>query len=265
MTLPSLSSSSDVLAAFDTLDRLLCLFPSNTSVDFMNLVLAAAKRAVGALGDNLARLLPPNDTPVPASAASADALASLGTLTERLILTVLPMFTKCNRKQTRKGKLTAEWNDAALYEILGGITGVLLLPLIRSFAPLSMDFLSALLPTCKKTQKPSTDPSVGSTSLPTDVRPNAFAMLDKIATALESFSASAVVGIHSIVRRIKHVVIVETARELHALYEGSRPPAATDQALAAGAPSNTPPRSGRAQGSADRASANPGQIGRAHV
>ena len=258
VTLPRLSSSSDVLAAFDTLDRLLFIFPSNTSADFKKLVLTAAKRAVGALGDNLVRLLPPNDTPVPAS--SVDALAALGTLAERLILTVLPIFAKCGHKQTRKSKLAAEWNDTALYEILGGITGLLLLPLVRCFAPLSMDFLSALLSTCKKTKKPPAEPSVGSTPLPTDIRPDAFAMLDKIAAALESFSASAVVGTHSIVRRIKHVVIVETARELHTLFEENRLFVATPQAPAAGVPSPALPRSGRTRGSADRASANPGRL-----
>lgn len=254
VVLPSLSSSSDVLTAFDTLDRLLFLYPGNTSADSTNLVLAAAKRAVDALGDNLARLLPPNEVPVPSSAG--DTLASLGTLMERLMLTVLPIFTKCGRKQSPKNKVIAEWNDIALYELLGGITRVLLLPLVRSFAPLSTDYLFALLHARKKTQKPSTESSVGSAPLPTDIRPDAFAMLDKIVTTLESFSASVVVGPHSLVRRIKHVVIIETARELHDLYEGSRPFTPSDK----GVPSSAPPRSGRTRGSADRASANPRRL-----
>ena len=254
VALPSLSASSDVLTAFDTLDRLLFLYPGNTSADFTNLVLAAAKRAVGALGDNLAQLLPPNDVPVPSSAG--ETIASLGILIERLTLAVLPIFTKCPRRQSRTNKDTTAWNDFALYELLGGISGVLLLPLVRSFAPLSTGFLSALLPACNKRQEPSTGSSIGSAPLPTDIRPDAFAMFDKIVSTLESFSASAVTGTDSMVRRIKHVVIIEAARELHDLYKDDRPSAASDM----GGPSTATLRSGRTRGPADRASANPRRL-----
>jgi len=181
------------------------------------------------------RLLPPNAV----SPSAADALDALGTLAERLIITVLPLFkVEPDRKQKRKaGALAApEWNYAALDEILGRIATVLLLPLVRSFAPLSTNFLSALLlaPNSKKKGKKNTAETRASGDPgQSDIRPDVFAMLDRIVTTLESLSASALVGAAPIVRRIKHVVIFEAARELLDLYMDSRPAGADTSTHAA--------------------------------
>ncbi|KAH9921304.1 uncharacterized protein B0H18DRAFT_956678 [Fomitopsis serialis] len=236
IVLPALPSTTHVLRAFETLDRLLFLQSSNSSSgnDLPNLLLATTKRAIDALGDNLARLLPPNAV----SPSAADALDALGTLAERLIITVLPLFkVGPDRKQKRKaGALAPEWNYAALDEILGRIATVLLLPLVRSFAPLSTSFLSALLlaPNSKKRgRKSAAETRASGVSGQSDVRPDVFAMLDRIVTTLESLSASALVGAAPIVRRIKHVVVFEAARELLDLYTDSRPAGADTSTHAA--------------------------------
>ncbi|KZT68454.1 hypothetical protein DAEQUDRAFT_738684 [Daedalea quercina L-15889] len=235
--LPSLPSATHVLAAFETLDRLLFLYPGDKSSanESAQRLLAAARRAVGALGDNVARLLPPN----PVLPSSSDALAALGTLAERLITTVLPLLSKSSRKQKRK--TTAETNEFALDEILGLIATALLLPLVRSFAPLSTNLLSVLLaPNKAKKKKPSPAALVQ-----TDIRPDVIATLDRITSALESFAASVLVGSDAVIQRIKHVVIIETARELHDLYTDNRPPMAPHATKRA-------TKSGDAQRSADR-------------
>lgn len=159
------------------------------------------------------------------SMSASGTLGALGTLGERLLTTVLPLFNSGGRKHGQKKKIaaaTAEWNDAALDEILGRVTTVLLLPLVRSFAPLSTNFLSALLlpRNSKNKAKNKATPPGTRAQEPTDIRPDAFALLDR---TLEALSASALAGAAPVVQRIKHVLILEAARELLELYSDSRP------------------------------------------
>ncbi|TFY60591.1 hypothetical protein EVJ58_g5055, partial [Rhodofomes roseus] len=246
-TLPALPSTAHVLRAFETLDRLLFIYPGTKSSGDMSStqpLLAAAKRAIDALGDNLARLLSPSPDAVAQSSMSAsDALGALGTLAERLLIAVLPLFNNGGRKHgqnSRKITVTAEWNDAALDEILGRMTTMLLLPLVRSFAPLSTNFLFALLlprnskNNAKNKATPTGTRARGGSQEPTDIRPDAFTMFDRILSTLESLSASALAGAARVVQRIKHVLTMEAARELAELYSDSRAPSSGTNTHAAG-------------------------------
>ncbi|OBZ79203.1 hypothetical protein A0H81_00150 [Grifola frondosa] len=153
--------------------------------------------------------------------STVEILDALATLLSRLLTTVFPLLSKPKSKRSKKARLE---RGLAIDNMLGLLSTTILVPLIPSFARLSVQYLSALF-SDNKTSKHAQSHAV------IDIRPIVFAFVDKTISVLDELVTSG--GAFSINshRHVKCLLALQSIRELAKLYPESSRGTAADMNL----------------------------------
>ncbi|KAI0935685.1 hypothetical protein AcV5_004034 [Taiwanofungus camphoratus] len=197
-------SHQNILSDIDKLETLVSIRASRVSSVSDDLLIATTKRALDALGGSLASLLPPNHI----DPKSMNVIGALAALLPHLLTTVLPSF----QKPQRKTKVTQGY--PVIDDIIGHMVTSILIPLIRSFTPLSRIYLSALFsPTRHKKKQARSDGRKDAKVV--DIRTEIITLLDQTMSALENLTGTLAITSN---RNVRHLLSLESVREVQRLY-----------------------------------------------
>lgn len=172
INLAELSSSDGLLAALRVLDAL-ATHSDSSSDEGKELISRAAERALRALATSVTSMLPPSIGIAP----KAEVFDSLAVLLDRLISTVVPLFSARSSRRQKKRARTTHYDK--LDSFFGQLGSCVLVPLVRSFYSLSEAFLAGMLHPGSNERKASSSQQL----LSRDVRPS---VLNCIKVALDS-------------------------------------------------------------------------------
>jgi hypothetical protein len=181
----------DLLPAIHSLQQLINI--SNEKRPSLSLLISAAHRATRAIGNTLQRNLPP----ALSSNLPADIRQTLCPLTCYILSSVLPLLS------SKRGKQNGIDEDFHVDEFLGIFGNEVLVPLIRSFIPLSRSYAAAIL-----AEGPSTIPIV-------DIRGDCLHLLTGFISALDGESG---IGGSQSTRSLRDCLALEALRQLEALH-----------------------------------------------
>jgi len=165
------------------------------------LLAAATSRAL----ENLSALLRTLLLPRLCSSASVEMLQAVATLLSYLLTTVLPLFIS-----RLKGKCKATAQDSSIIiavdEILGQLTTLIFIPLVRSFGLLSQSYTANIF-----SSKHAADAGTAGTL---DIRPDLCCFLRRALSDLDLLGSIAAARLVHSLRGVRERVALETVREM---------------------------------------------------
>lgn len=219
--IPSLPAAQSLFAAFDALKHL-AEQPEREGEPHSQLLADATSRALEDLGTYLRSILPPN----PPMSSSVEMLKAISTLFSFLTTTILPLFIsrlKAKRKATAHGSSVITSVD----QILGQLTNLILIPLIRSFGPLSQCYTANIFSAKHAAE--------GHTTIILDIRSDISCLLRKAMSDLDHLSTFTTGSLVANFRSVEERVALECVREMAKVYpaSSSKPNMNTDSASSA--------------------------------
>ncbi|KAH9949521.1 hypothetical protein B0H21DRAFT_889765 [Amylocystis lapponica] len=196
--LPEMPATNRVLSALETLDRLVSTRTIKKSAVSDDLFVTVTMRALEALGELLASMLPPN-TSLPPYLGTLDVLA---TLLSRLLATVLPLLLKLDRGKRKPGGVCPRTAD-----VLTRTSALLLAPLVRSLGPLSKRYLTELFSPQKRDQRGRSQTHA------VDIRPSVLTLLSSTVSVMGELMLPTA-ALATCALDIRHMLTLEAVREL---------------------------------------------------
>lgn len=215
--IPPIQIHRSVFSSFEALRTLTDYSDHDPDSLRISLLTATANQAL----ENLAQLLERQVSVQLPSSNSVQMLRAISTLMSYLLTIVLPLFTSrlgARRKATSEDSMIMN----AVDEILGRLTTLLLIPVIRSFAPLSKQFFVNVFPSKHATG--------GGDAMAPDVRPDLCCLLKKALSDLDLLSSVAPTSLVPVFFGLKERVALEAVREMENMYP-ERKPATPDNVM----------------------------------
>ena len=199
---PAIPASNSIIASFDALKNLTDL-PDHARAPPTPAIVSAATRALECLEILLQSLLPPNHC----SPTSTEMLSNVSTLMSFLITTVIPVCIPSKSKDTHTASTQRLSAITSVDRIVGNLTDMLLIPLIRSFRPLSQSFTTKLF-----TSKQAADQHA------VDLRADICCLLRKAMSELDALSGLATENLADSFHSVKQRVALESVREIERVF-----------------------------------------------